>query len=464
MPKIAEKRPVLNGRGNVLLYAKGTGAGKFYYREIIKGTKNYKSKLIDGASSMDEACEMAIEVAFQLAKEETDEANGLPVLRTRDKQGKVKNRKRTKQKVGDAVSSWLRLEEERANKGLISYDYVSNKRKALKKFLLYLMDKNIETTDGLNDVETLKDYPLFRYDTTPVMRKQELKVIKNFYTDYLVPNELIDAKLLLNKSTIPTIRIKQTDLLKNPAINGDDWKIIIDFIRDEWRKRPLQTPQKQGVYFRNLFWHFVLFAKNTGMSGEEIVKLRWKQIEIVDVGRIDSKGKRVKWEVAYISTTRSKTQQTREIPVNQARELRRLKTYVMDTAKANGCRELTIQDLVFSDPTKDYKGFSYSHYIHTWMRVLGEIEPQLKGHRHSPHNYTLYSLRSTFIEDHLLKGTPVMEVAEMAGHDIRETQRTYARLNLRKKGREITMPKLGMKPTADVEIDLFDDEQIVDVV
>ena len=178
---------------------------------------------------------------------------------------------------------------------MISYDYVFNKRKALKKFLLYLVDKNIETTDGLNDVETLKDYPLFRYDTTPVMRKQELKVIKNFYTDYLVPNELIDAKLLLNKSTIPTIRIRQTDLLKNPAINGDDWKIIIHFIRDEWRKRPLETPQKQGLYFRDLFWHFVLFAKNTGMSGEEIVKLRWKQIDIVDVGRIDSKGKRVKW-------------------------------------------------------------------------------------------------------------------------------------------------------------------------
>ena len=52
----------------------------------------------------------------------------------------------------------------------------------------------------------------------------------------------------------------------------------------------------------------------------------------------------------------------------------------------------------------------------------------------------------------------------MAGHDIRETQRTYARLNLRKKGREITLPKLGMRPTTDVEIDLFEDEQIMDVV
>ena len=40
----------------------------------------------------------------------------------------------------------------------------------------------------------------------------------------------------------------------------------------------------------------------------------------------------------------------------------------------------------------------------------------------------------------------MIEVAEMAGHDVRETQRTYARLNLRKKGTQITLPELGKKP------------------
>lgn len=50
------------------------------------------------------------------------------------------------------------------------------------------------------------------------------------------------------------------------------------------------------------------------------------------------------------------------------------------------------------------------------MRVIVEIEPQLKGNRHSLHNYTLNSLCSIFIEDYLLKGTPVMEVADMAVH------------------------------------------------
>lgn len=93
------------------------------------------------------------------------------------------------------------------------------------------------------------------------------------------------------------------------------------------------------------------------MPGEEIVSLRWEQIDIVDAGRIKSKGKRVRWEFAYKSTTRTKTKQSREIPVNQANELRQLQSYVEKTAKANGCRERTIQDHVFADPTKDYIGF-----------------------------------------------------------------------------------------------------------
>ena len=64
-------------------------------------------------------------------------------------------------------------------------------------------------------------------------------------------------------------------------------------------------------------------------------------------------------------------------------------------------------------------------------------------------------MRSTFIEDHLLKGAPVMEVAEMAGHDIRETQKSYARLNLRKKGEEITRPTAMKTPLTTQTEQLF---------
>ena len=44
-----------------------------------------------------------------------------------------------------------------------------------------------------------------------------------------------------------------------------------------------------------------------------------------------------------------------------------------------------------------------------------------------------------------MKGTPVIEVAEMAGHDVRETQRTYARSKLCHKGTVLTLPEMGKK-------------------
>ena len=69
MPKIADKRKVLGGRGSVVLYATGTSAGQFFYRELIKGTKNYRTRRIEGVSNMDEAEAAATEVAFQLNKE-----------------------------------------------------------------------------------------------------------------------------------------------------------------------------------------------------------------------------------------------------------------------------------------------------------------------------------------------------------------------------------------------------------
>ena len=81
----------------------------------------------------------------------------------------------------------------------------------------------------------------------------------------------------------------------------------------------------------------------------------------------------------------------------------------------------------------------------------------MHGHRFSPNHYTIYSMRSTFIEDHLLKGTPVFEVAEIADHSAIETHKTYTRLNLRKKGREITTPRLGKRKESSNIVDLFKD-------
>ena len=69
MPKITDKRKVLGGRGSVALYGSGTSAGEYLYRELIKGTKTYKTRRIDGVSDMDEEEAKCLEIAFELNKE-----------------------------------------------------------------------------------------------------------------------------------------------------------------------------------------------------------------------------------------------------------------------------------------------------------------------------------------------------------------------------------------------------------
>ena len=47
-------------------------------------------------------------------------------------------------------------------------------------------------------------------------------------------------------------------------------------------------------------------------------------------------------------------------------------------------------------------------------------------------------MRATFIEDHLLKGTDIFLLARIAGHDVKELMKSYERLDIRTRAKEIT--------------------------
>ena len=69
MPKILEKQKVLGGRGLVFTY-ENDNVGTYFYREKIDGTKKYRLKKIDGARTLAEAAEMAMEIAIALRDDE----------------------------------------------------------------------------------------------------------------------------------------------------------------------------------------------------------------------------------------------------------------------------------------------------------------------------------------------------------------------------------------------------------
>ena len=128
-----------------------------------------------------------------------------------------------------------------------------------------------------------------------------------------------------------------------------------------------RKPEKKMQWFRRMFWYWILVAKNTGMSPEEIWKLKWKNVEIVDIGRASNTKAQEEWEqvmseaqaevidldlellnlkdpikwamegteyahegrlIAYITIMRGKTQEYREISCNLGQAFKRWRNFL----------------------------------------------------------------------------------------------------------------------------------------
>ena len=68
MPKVLQKQKV-SKKGTVVQYGSGSSAGEYFYRELIPGTKNYRTRKIEGATCLEDAVEAAFEIATELARE-----------------------------------------------------------------------------------------------------------------------------------------------------------------------------------------------------------------------------------------------------------------------------------------------------------------------------------------------------------------------------------------------------------
>ena len=67
----------------------------------------------------------------------------------------------------------------------------------------------------------------------------------------------------------------------------------------------------------------------------------------------------------------------------------------------------------------------------------------LKPYKFSDRSFTLYSLRTTYINNRILEGKDIYTVAKLAGHTIGVCEKYYARLDLSQKSKEITEVEFG---------------------
>ena len=272
-----------------------------------------------------------------------------------------------------------------------------------------------------------------------------------------------------------------------------------------------------------------MIAKNTGMLPEEILKLKYKNVEVRNVERISKSKKkeeladlfnqeedrkyfaklhemaaegnfkdldklkevdlpdeitaddveveienpdewvsdmettgRVDRFVTYFTTIRSKTKEPREIPCNIGDLIRQWREFQISflTEKANGLEQkIDLNTFIFCNPWKSFEPWNQYTIGMNWREKIYKKlkeEGKLVGHKFSEKPYTLYSMRSTFIEDHLIKGTDIFLLARIAGHDVKTLMQSYERMDIRRRAQEITSINWGAKK------DDFKVEKVVD--
>ncbi|WP_413359957.1 hypothetical protein [Prochlorococcus sp. MIT 1201] len=479
MPTLHKQEPVLDGRGSVVSYTRDPSV--YYYRERVSSKRGYRSRKIDGAKTMDEAKRLAIDIAFEFS-------GRAPSGNQTEKS--IEKRLRT-QPIDRAVENFLEYERERLEAGLIKERTYRNKQNYLRNHLIpYLLDMGITKTRQIGD-DTFSKYLIFRKEAKKFTLINEITVIKEFLSVWLVKKRLIEPEVVANKKLFPDINIKMTDLMANPAISQNDWTIINNEIR-KWVRSSSDNINHRVHLWRTLFWHFTLISKNSGARPEELRKLRWRDVEVVDVGRISESKKQDEIEelksegidltddgfisgsewadsiesigretrlVAYITVSSSKTGAIREIPTNTGYAFVRWRDYLNNYYQNHypfTNRSVKANDLVFGNVYND-KEHQHDMFGFAWRTIRKSVEDRLEGHKFSDKPYTIYSMRSTFIENKLIEGLDLFLLARIAGHDPKILLKHYERMNIRERAEEITTINYGKRKKNIQKVNLYNE-------
>ena len=528
MPSVDLKESVLNGRGSICRYSKGSSAGLFFYREWNKEKRCYRSKVIEGASTIEEAIELAPQVAIDLAQSlaakppTINSIDPLDLMAREEKLQRAKERLFNQKKreenpkinLEKAFKDWFTQEQKRVDAGALAQSSFDHKFNCCRHIKFYLKHKKVSMSSQINE-STFDDYCIFRLKDTDkrILIQRELSVLGEFIKSFLVKHKYIEARLWMDGQFLPKIEVRQSDRDANPAINPEDWEVIINHVRNKWRKEAYETSKlpssnqfrkeirivdrkttDKSKWFRNMFWHWILVAKNSGMSPEEICKLKWKNVEIVDVGRVSNTKAQEEWEqvmgeaqadgveleieapdlkdpsewapegtewgreerlIAYITTMRAKTQDYREIPCDLGSVFKRWK----EILKKEFNHTIKGDEYVFAQIFNELKQPCQRKIHQNWRWICDYLlsEGKLKGHKFSDRAYTLYSMRSTFIENHILRGTDAYLLARICGNSVATIMQTYERIDIRKRTKELTDIEFGKKRQRPETIQLFDD-------
>ncbi|ABM77659.1 Hypothetical protein P9303_09081 [Prochlorococcus marinus str. MIT 9303] len=281
------------------------------------------------------------------------------------------------------------------------------------------------------------------------------------------------------------------DLLSNPPLSKHDWMVFNREIR-KWVKEGENNSNHRVHLWRVLFWTWTLVAKNSGARPEELRKLKWKEVEVRDVGRIslskleqeiaelEEEGIEVIGEdepsngwasnpaalgreerlIAYITVTSGKTGQYREIPTSLGSVFLRWRDYINAYYERHNIkRSVSGSDLVFGNINNDCNPYVHYNFHLAWAHIRDRVKDQLEGNKFSDEPYSIYSMRGTMIQDKLLQGLDIFLLSRISGHSPDVLLRYYDRLDIRERAEEITSVGYGVRSKQDVKVDLYNNKQ-----
>jgi len=209
LPAALQKVTALGGRGTILEYA--NRPGRFFYRELVEGQRRYRSVLIKGASTIEEAQLLAIDAYGELREQQSKVTAGNS---TSQQQGGVggspgKNQQERKRKnpspneglagsvseitVAEAVEQFLNAQAEKCAAGMLKEGTLKEKRQVLRTHLVPYLESEGLSTVGEIERMTFERYLLYRRETTKLTKRKELSIIRDFTRNHLVRNGLEKA-------------------------------------------------------------------------------------------------------------------------------------------------------------------------------------------------------------------------------------------------------------------------------
>jgi len=208
---------------------------------------------------------------------------------------------------------------------------------------------------------------------------------------------------------------------------------------------------------KRFMWALIHLMKNSGCRPIEMLRLKYKDLTITNPKRWSET--KQEWEDNYkvsLHIRKTKTGKKRDVPCssNAADNLMTFLRFQKQYMKQYTRHEITPESLVFGKPAEALeKTYSYQHIHEEWQeRIYWKVLDKLTGNRFSDRPYTLYSYRTTYIEDRIKEGLDIYLIARLAGNSVPVIQRYYDRHDILKRMEEIQTIEYGKRKQPEVEL------------